>query len=401
MKDIVKIFILIIFLAIGKMSLAQCNFYNQITVSASGFQSAGGYTQEYAVVSNETSLITHINGTGSFSSVIPGQYFVYAVNYDGARPGSLSIGNPWSGVVNYAVSNCFDIIGPYTNGLVNVCDDVCTNEPFTTTASSFYTGGISTETYVLVNYPSVGNNILASNNSGSFTNSDYSGDGVYAVYAVNTEDPAVTSTLISPTAWNTSNATIIANCADIIGPFLVDVGAGVCILPFENLSFEGTKNKSSNTLNWLLNSQDEIANYEIERSNNGNDFEVLSATKSQNYTDKNPLKTSYYRLKIRFENGESKYSNIVKLERDDNFSMLSIYPNPTSGIINLTVQSQGGQLNVDITNSLGQMVIQEKIFATEGINNIAFDISSLPNALYYLSLTDGNKRHIEKLNKIK
>jgi len=386
------------FLAIGKISKAQCDVYNEIRISASGFYNAAGYTQEYVVVSNETGLITAISNTGIIDPVQPGQYLVYAVNYDGSRPGALSVGNLWSGVVTYAAANCFDILGPYNSGLINDCDNICTNDPFSATSSGFYSGGATTENYILV---STSGNILASNTSGAFTNTNYGSDGIYQVFAVNTEDATVLSALDPNDSWSTAETVINANCADKIGPYLVEVGPGLCILSTPMFNLKGELKSSSNQLKWNIKSTDEVKHFELEYSKDQSKFENIAVLNEVNYEHKNPSTKSYYRVKSIFKNGGSKYSNTISIERSNILDIISIYPNPSNGILNIDLQSNSDVVYLKLYNGLGQAVINKFINVNDGINTIQLDISNYPEAMYQLIVSDAETKIIEKITKVR
>lgn len=69
----------------------------------------------------------------------------------------------------------------------------------------------------------------------------------------------------------------------------------------------------------------------------------------------------------------------------------SVYPNPTTGIVNLTgVKSE---VEVNILNSYGQLV--DKLTSTNGQINLAH----LPKGLYVLKYTQNKQQHIAKVNK--
>jgi hypothetical protein len=72
---------------------------------------------------------------------------------------------------------------------------------------------------------------------------------------------------------------------------------------------------------------------------------------------------------------------------DENFeSSLVLYPNPTSGILNIENNENITIKKIIILNTLGQKIINNQIE-----NNI--DISNLPNGIYYISIEsiNGNK----------
>jgi len=100
--------------------------------------------------------------------------------------------------------------------------------------------------------------------------------------------------------------------------------------------------------------------FSVERSSDGGSiFETLDSLKSTgagdyNYTDNNPPAASdEYRLKITDLNGAVSFSNAVTLIYGNVANTISgnisIYPNPTSNIINLAINQSG---NTSSTNTL-------------------------------------------------
>ena len=92
------------------------------------------------------------------------------------------------------------------------------------------------------------------------------------------------------------------------------------------------------------------------------------------------------------------YTNIVDTKVVNNLSIdpylqeeSYIYPNPTNGILNIV--SNNTIKNIEIFNSLGQLVISKK-------NRSSVDISYLENGLYFIKFLDGlNNIYIKKVIK--
>jgi len=66
---------------------------------------------------------------------------------------------------------------------------------------------------------------------------------------------------------------------------------------------------------------------------------------------------------------------------------LSAYPNPTTGMVTLNINPKNEtMLNMDLVNSMGQ-VLKQKIFNNQGVVfTTSLDLSDLPNGIYYLVL---------------
>ena len=77
-------------------------------------------------------------------------------------------------------------------------------------------------------------------------------------------------------------------------------------------------------------------------------------------------------------------------------SEVSLYPNPSNGILNIqfvTTDELKSNLNVTITNSLGQTVLSEAM----NKQNSALNIEHLSDGLYYVTVTTKNKTFTQKI----
>jgi len=114
------------------------------------------------------------------------------------------------------------------------------------------------------------------------------------------------------------------------------------------LNFTANKATSGAQVTWKTENEENYTNFTVERStDNGATFTVLggftsSAIGTYSFLDKNPaLSTDEYRLKLEDLNGTISYSNIVTLVYGNSTSVIAaditIYPNPASNVINLSV----------------------------------------------------------------
>ena len=72
---------------------------------------------------------------------------------------------------------------------------------------------------------------------------------------------------------------------------------------------------------------------------------------------------------------------------DANSLNISVYPNPVINTATLTFDSKGNdQIQANVLNGNGQVVQIQNLQTVSGVNKIVFDLSSLPNGVYYLSL---------------
>lgn len=76
---------------------------------------------------------------------------------------------------------------------------------------------------------------------------------------------------------------------------------------------------------------------------------------------------------------------------------IEVYPNPTSSLINISINNQQGISNYQIMlyDLTGKLLIKEHF--TKDLNSI--DISSVPNGMYFLSIIENDNRTVKKIIK--
>ncbi|MEI6898991.1 MAG: T9SS type A sorting domain-containing protein, partial [Bacteroidota bacterium] len=82
----------------------------------------------------------------------------------------------------------------------------------------------------------------------------------------------------------------------------------------------------------------------------------------------------------------------------DDFESLSIFPNPTSGKINLDyTAASDGKIEVKILNLTGTSVMETTFNAMDGSNNFSMDLTGQPAGIYILELTSDHDRILKKV----
>jgi hypothetical protein len=167
-------------------------------------------------------------------------------------------------------------------------------------------------------------------------------------------------------------------------------------LPVSVLNFNGRNEGTINHLNWQVENQEDVLNYELQFSTNGKDFEKISkltVTNSGNYffddnIQNNINKTFFYRIKINEKNGGYRYSNILKINASFNKELSVSINNPVKDNLKVTVESFVNQNVIFVLSDISGR--QLKTFSksiNSGINT--FDLCSLStysNGFYILSI---------------
>ncbi len=175
------------------------------------------------------------------------------------------------------------------------------------------------------------------------------------------------------------------------------------VLPVELVSFTGTNEGERNRLNWVTSSEINTAKFIIEESADGNNWTYLGETNaagnsntslSYQYFDESVLiGNNFYRLKITDLDGTYSYSQVINIKVNEVHSnvLAAIYPNPTSHIINIDIQStENIDVNLTIYDILGQEMISQNATLTKGISKHSIDCSNLARGTYIIMYKDAD-----------
>jgi hypothetical protein len=175
-------------------------------------------------------------------------------------------------------------------------------------------------------------------------------------------------------------------------------------LPVELISFEvRCRHNKTALLKWVTASELNNDYFSIERSGNGNDFEIIGTvegngnstiTINYSFTDDLPDEgISYYRLKQTDYNGRFSFSRVITLNNSCNGEVdFFIYPNPANDYLNLFYEDENANTEIEIYNMPGQLVD-----SFQNVHHI--DISSLAAGMYSLKIKQGDKIFSEKFVK--
>ncbi len=154
--------------------------------------------------------------------------------------------------------------------------------------------------------------------------------------------------------------------------------------------------------------------YEIYRAETGGEFSLVHTISASNsaWTDGSaPQASLEYRIavvkedacyptsltkeevsyNISFSNMES--NGTVEIEDNLMSKEISIYPNPSTGLINVTVPKQNSEASVLITDIIGKTIIKQQL------NNktTQFNLSELPKGIYLVKVKEGEMSKVEKI----
>lgn len=176
------------------------------------------------------------------------------------------------------------------------------------------------------------------------------------------------------------------------------------ILPIELLSFTAEKVEEENLLNWATASEKNNDRFEIERSQNGKEWEiigqVIGANDSQSrldyfFSDKQPLDgLAYYRLRQIDFDGQESLSPVRQVTRP--LSLLATAsPNPTSNLVSFSglPDIYDSNFTITVTDFAGRTVAVAN-------NSNTIDLSAQPAGLYIAMIrTDNGLQNLRLMKK--
>jgi len=174
-------------------------------------------------------------------------------------------------------------------------------------------------------------------------------------------------------------------------------------LPVNLVSFSGTKKDGFNLLQWSTASEQNTRNFEIQRSEDGNDFTAIATISAAGNSDRllnyqyddRSLSASpvyYYRLKMVDLDGSAKYSSIVFIKNAVTLTT-TVYPNPAIDHITINISDKSLLNTSAVLSDLNGKVIQ-RISLTQTSTQV--NVSSYTRGMYLLKFNDGTSIKIVK-----
>ena len=177
------------------------------------------------------------------------------------------------------------------------------------------------------------------------------------------------------------------------GRFKITFSANA-LLAADDVRLTAAREQEKVRLIWENSSEKAVSYYRLERSEAGNDFKEIARVKADlnngskaTYTTVDDLNNNdvLYRVATVSQNGNIKYSEVVKLMGRRQSGLISVFPNPVVGsLAYLDVKGvEEGRYTLKITDVSGKLVGEQKIDIVAG-QQASVDVGGLNNGLYYL-----------------
>lgn len=177
-------------------------------------------------------------------------------------------------------------------------------------------------------------------------------------------------------------------------------------LPIELVDFEVERYMDDNVkISWTTASEINNSHFEVERSSNGHDFDLVA--KVESYGNSNTLEKysiidnapiqgiNYYRLKQIDLDGTAQYSSIRTIQFSTSSEKIKVYPNPAKDFITINLPESEYDTNIKIYDQLGRIFQELKQSET----TTTINIGSFPNGVYYIEATSAKGNYSSKIIK--
>ena len=161
------------------------------------------------------------------------------------------------------------------------------------------------------------------------------------------------------------------------------------LAPVSNLTFQIGENYNDIQLSWVYSGYSEYDSFNIYRSFDSQDFELIGSTDSTTFEDLNLANGTYqYKVAPVYAGVEDEFSSAIEIEIgfttviNDNLSEeISISPNPTHGMLNIQFDESADR-KIKIINMLGKIIVNR----TMNKLSESIDMSDFDSGIYFISI---------------
>lgn len=368
-----------------------------LTATSSGFTPA--FVQVYVLV-DEAGNIVASNATGTFAVSTAGTFYVHALNYDPSDPPSplpaALVGQPLS-QVGSTTAGCYnsDLLTDFVTRSCSECYQertACIEDNFIVSTSG--QNGAYAQLYVLTNPDG---NILSTSLTGDFTGQISVGQN-YRIYALN-YDPSAPPTplpVVGAQIANVGHTTAGCRNTDFLTDYLC-YQAISCLLPLRWLSFEAECREEGVVLTWETADEKNNAFFTVEKSKNGEDWEVLGRVSTKKVLQaenfyrfvwpERPAQRLYFRVRQTDYDGKFTFTPVQTVHCGLEEKDLQVFPNPTQSILNISGLQAGEYIYLQ--NLLGETLQKTRVTKS----NYTLRLEGLPVGLYLL-VVEGAQRKV-------
>jgi hypothetical protein len=169
--------------------------------------------------------------------------------------------------------------------------------------------------------------------------------------------------------------------------------APITALPVHRFELHGTNDNSKHKLNWIIDADETVVQQILEVSSDGKNFQTLAEVNSTARAYLSMAANNdilYYRLNVKFDDGQQYFSNIVALRNT------AEKPSVKNSLVRNSVQvNSPSAFTYTIVDFSGRAIVKGNL--VQGTNNIS--TSGIGNGMYIIKYSNGQEQYAEKFMK--
>lgn len=199
-------------------------------------------------------------------------------------------------------------------------------------------------------------------------------------------------------AWRDSRT---ATSAEIYASRLVRA-TGLLALPVRFVNVKASIKGNQGLLQWKVASEVNVERYEIEKSSNGVEFEIIGSVVAKRVeyyelTDRKLLVgNNYYRIKAVDKDGKTSYSDVALLKQNvvTTFN-ISVLPNPAYNDVKVQATNlEAGNYSVRIVQNNGSVVREQRFNSNSTLTTVTVPMHLFAKGAYTLVITNSKGENI-------
>jgi hypothetical protein len=184
------------------------------------------------------------------------------------------------------------------------------------------------------------------------------------------------------------------------------------VLAKHGIVLTGQQVTGASSLRWEVSANKDVSYFEVQRSDDGINFETISNVgvinpdidnQKYSFTDiaDNNTKAKFYRVRSVLKSGVRYYSNVIKLNSAKVTFSSRVKPNPFVNEVELTLNLRtASPIQVRVIDHAGRIFLQRKFIGKAGENRMVLnEVASLKAGVYYLEAAVDNESVREKIVK--
>jgi len=213
-------------------------------------------------------------------------------------------------------------------------------------------------------------------------------------------NPAANGGTVTDPQVNRTNVSL----TDLNNSFFIATKDAADVLPINLISFTANAINNKVALSWQTANEINADYFTVQRSKDGINWEAIakvasnganaSGTISYSMDDGNPYEgASYYRIIEVDTDGRQTYSDIRLVNFEGPSSAITVYPNPATDNINISLPETGNYL-IRLINVNGQLVNNYTIANSD---HILLNVSPIPAGVYFIHILYGKNSETRKI----